>query len=554
MMGGDSALAVSNMIKSWNPAYVVSVGDNYYEADLHIDNVVGQYFHDYVSPYTGSYGAGSPSGNRFWSAVGNHEYSQSPGAAEYYNFFTFPGNERYYKLSQGNVDWFFLNSNPEEPDGNTVGSAQYDWAQQEIQASTATWKFVVFHHPPYSSANSSDATNMQWPFATWGANAVFTGHHHDYERLNVDGIPYFVDGLGGASISNFGVIDPHSQFRYSATTGAMLLDVTNTSASFKFYNRNSVLIDQYTLTVPGVPTPPTQLAATPFSASRIDLQWTDTSTNETQFIIERSPDGTNNWQQIGTTGANASGYSDADESLLPGATYYYRVRAMNAALPSPDSVVVNAATLSPNTEQWIGPGATWKYYDGGANLGFAWRPAVYDDSAWASGRAQLGYGDGDEATTVGFGPDANNKYITTYFRKSFNLADPSQVLSLDLRMLRDDGAVVYINGIEAWRSNMPTGTISFTTLASSNVNGAPENQWFGVTTGAALLQAGNNTVAVEIHQSIASSSDLSFDFSLTAHLANGLRGAQRDARGRRVRHARRRELDRHRRRRNRVQN
>src|SRR5687767_15509561 len=122
MQGGPNALAVSNLIKSWNPQYIVSVGDNYYPADVTLDNVVGRYFHDYVSPYTGSFGAGSPSGNRFWAALGNHEYEHSPGASEYLSFFTFPGNERYYKLTQGNVDWFILNSNPEEPHGNTVGS------------------------------------------------------------------------------------------------------------------------------------------------------------------------------------------------------------------------------------------------------------------------------------------------------------------------------------------------------------------------------------------------------------------------------------------------
>src|SRR6185436_2862250 len=177
MQGGANALAVANLIKSWQPAYIVGLGDLSYDADPTIDNTVGRYFHDYVSPYAGSFGAGSPSGNRFWAAVGNHEYSNSSGASQYYNYFTFPGNERYYKVSQGNVDWFFINSNPQEPDGNTVGSKQYNWLQQEMTASTATWKFVAFHHPAYSSADSSDATNMRWPFKQWGASAVFSGHH-----------------------------------------------------------------------------------------------------------------------------------------------------------------------------------------------------------------------------------------------------------------------------------------------------------------------------------------------------------------------------------------
>src|SRR5688500_14326876 len=80
--------------------------------------------------------------------------------------------------------------------------------------------------------------------------------------------------------------------------------------------------------------------------------------------------------------------------------------------------------------------------------GSAWRSVGYDDGAWKSGRAQLGYGDGDEATVVGYGPSSSSRYMTTYFRASFTVADPSQVEELVLELLRDDGAVVYLNGTE----------------------------------------------------------------------------------------------------------
>src|SRR4026209_259996 len=60
-------------------------------------------------------------------------------------------------------------------------------------------------------------------------------------------------------------------------------------------------------------------------------------------------------------------------------------------------------------------GATWKYLDNGTDQGTAWRATSFNDSTWPSGPAQLGYGDGDESTTLGFGPDANNNFITTYF-------------------------------------------------------------------------------------------------------------------------------------------
>jgi hypothetical protein len=91
---------------------------------------------------------------------------------------------------------------------------------------------------------------MRWPFAAWGANVVLTGHEHTYERLSVDGIPYFVNGLGGGGIYNFGTSLPESQFRYDADHGAMLVVASQTEMSFKFFNWKGTLIDSYQLTKP----------------------------------------------------------------------------------------------------------------------------------------------------------------------------------------------------------------------------------------------------------------------------------------------------------------
>ena len=98
---------------------------------------------------------------------------------------------------------------------------------------------------------------------------------------------------------------------------------------------------------------------------------------------------------------------------------------------------------------------------------------------WSSGAAELGYGDGDEATVVGYGPDAGNKYITTYFRHRFTVPDSVDgLVGLTLRLRRDDGAVVYVNGMEAVGGNMPSGDITFSTLASSAVGGDDESAFF----------------------------------------------------------------------------
>ena len=158
--------------------------------------------------------------------------------------------------------------------------------------------------------------------------------------------------------------------------------------------------------------------------------------------------------------------------------------------------------------------ATWKYLDNGSNQGTAWRAPSFNDSTWPSGPAQLGYGDGDEATTVGFGPDINNKFITTYFRRAFNVANPSLFNALTLRLMRDDGAVVYLNGVEVWRTNMPTGTIGHLTLASVAIAGADESTFVQTTISPSLLVTGTNVLAIELHQSGGTSTDISFDLQL----------------------------------------
>lgn len=159
-------------------------------------------------------------------------------------------------------------------------------------------------------------------------------------------------------------------------------------------------------------------------------------------------------------------------------------------------------------------GSTWKYRDDGTNQGTGWRAPAFDDSAWVSGPAELGYGDGDEATVVNGGP-ATNHFITTYFRKSFNVANPAAFNSLKIRLLRDDGAVVYINGTEVRRDNMPTGTISSATLASAALGAPAEATFYETSIGTASLVAGNNVIAVEVHQANATSTDLSFNLELT---------------------------------------
>jgi hypothetical protein len=121
-------------------------------------------------------------------------------------------------------------------------------------------------------------------------------------------------------------------------------------------------------------------------------------------------------------------------------------------------------------------------------------------------------------TTINGGP-ATNRFVTTYFRKAFTVDDPSIYRSLLLRLKRDDGANVFLNGAEIFRSNMPTGAITFSTPATLDVSGAAEDAFFPADVSTALqrLVPGQNTLAVELHQVSPSSSDASFDLELCAN-------------------------------------
>jgi len=168
------------------------------------------------------------------------------------------------------------------------------------------------------------------------------------------------------------------------------------------------------------------------------------------------------------------------------------------------------------TTTLISKGSSWKYLDDGSNQGTAWTAIDFDDSGWKSGVAQLGYGDGDENTVLSFGPDEDNKYITTYFRHRFQMEETSSFKKLVFDLLRDDGAVIYLNGHEIIRSNIPEGYVDYQTFAELSVPAVSENIYLRRETLTEYLVEGINVLAVEIHQQNLTSSDISFDLELSA--------------------------------------
>jgi len=248
--GNQNAEAVANLIKSWTPDFIISLGDNNYPnggADT-IDNNIGKFYHEFIRPYTGEFGGGAQT-NRFFPSLGNHDW-ETPNAQPYLDYFDLPGNERYYSFIWGPVQLFALDSDPNEPDGITSDSIQANWLRRELTASTARWKVVYMHHPPFSSGDEHGSNaDLQWPFQEWGADVVLAGHDHIYERLIYDDFPYFVNGLGGGEMYGFDTPLPGSLVRYNDDYGAMLIEASENSIAFQFYSieGGGTLVDSYTL-------------------------------------------------------------------------------------------------------------------------------------------------------------------------------------------------------------------------------------------------------------------------------------------------------------------
>ena len=148
---------------------------------------------------------------------------------------------------------------------------------------------------------------------------------------------------------------------------------------------------------------------------------------------------------------------------------------------------------------------TWKYYDKGAAPS-NWAASDFTDGSWSSGQAPLGYKMAGVKTTVSYGDDPNRKHPTTYFRKTISLkTTPTRSDIFLLNYQVDDGFVVYVNGKEAGRFNMPSGTITFESFSSSYADDTPLTGTIELSS--SLFKSGSNVIAVEIHNNKYASGD-----------------------------------------------
>lgn len=406
----------------------------------------------------------------------------------------------YYALNIGGnmMRVFTLNSEAEPGVGYgaystqdaSVWDAQTTWLANDAGASGAIWKVGNYHRP--MRPHTSDKAEGEGRIAAWAQTFTDTGFDVIVEsdtHLAKYTFPVIHDTGEGS----------YQDFKRDDLNGTMLIG----EGSW------------------GAPTRPTD----------DDKPWTMDSTSLWQFkLIHASASqldirtvhfGSEHELNAGTL------FDPATVTALTQAEQNTNAFAIPAGLPfwkplSGEVIVLPASGFAGadiDNLQLVGTGAMWRFLDDGSSP-VDWQQLAFDDSTWATGNAQFGYGDGDETTVIDFGADTNNKYRTSYFRNSFTVADADKVIKLTLRLLRDDGAVVYINGVEALRSNMPSGVISASTFAGNAIGGSAESTYYEFALQPGLLQDGNNVIAVEVHQADASSSDVSFDMDLTAVVSN----------------------------------
>jgi len=161
-------------------------------------------------------------------------------------------------------------------------------------------------------------------------------------------------------------------------------------------------------------------------------------------------------------------------------------------------------------------GSIWKYSDTGQDLGTNWVKPDFDDTSWSSGNARLGYGDAEAFTTISYGPDPKQKYPTTYFRHAFEVPEGIAFTNLNFRTAFQDGIVVWLNGQEAFRRNLPNGPISYTNQALKRIVGDTSYIFYPTNLVVPFLPAGTNLLTIELHLNSPVMPSMGFDMELLA--------------------------------------
>jgi hypothetical protein len=240
---------VADMVKTWPIDFIITMGDNNYflGSKKSLKKNITKYYGDYIynpdAPAklrcTGK--AAQDKVNRFFPCPGNHD-QYTPGMKPYLSYFTLPGDEKNYSFKWGPVEFFSINSGT-EGHVHCCDSPASVWLKEGVTKSTAPFKFVYFHHPPYSPGEHGSATQMQWPFAEWGVNAVLSGHEHFYARIEDKTTPkllYMVSGNAGNTHLYGCDVNPLDSSRFTVKCdhmnfGAVKVKATKDMVVFEYY-------------------------------------------------------------------------------------------------------------------------------------------------------------------------------------------------------------------------------------------------------------------------------------------------------------------------------
>lgn len=244
------------------------------------------------------------------------------------------------------------------------------------------------------------------------------------------------------------------------------------------------------------PTVPGNLRSPAPLADGVTLTWSASSDDTATVEYRVSRDG----MPIGTTAIATI----KDFTVAPSTTYRYEVAAADASgnVSATRALTLTTEAAAPTL---LPRRAVWSFFSRGTLPAADWYATGFDDSGWSRGAGELGFGEGDEQTYI------SPLGVAHYFRTTFVKPADTGVRSARLRMVVDDGAVVYLNGSEVGRYNMPSGAVTQTTTASTAIGGDTEQTYQSMTIPLSNLRTGQNVLAVEVHNSSTLSSDISFD-------------------------------------------
>jgi len=204
----------------------------------------------------------------------------------------------------------------------------------------------------------------------------------------------------------------------------------------------------------------------------------------------------------------------ADLSVIGNYNLSAEVTIVNDEDPSNNILAKSISVVQEIDTIFYGQGSTWRYWDSPSNPGAIWNTVGFNDNSWTVGGGHFGFGEGDELTVL------NSNTASFYFRKKVNVPDATQLNEMYMHMVHDDAAIVYINGQEAFRTElMPTGLVGHTTTARQSSNSSNENEFYTYKIDPNLFVTGINTIAVSVRNRYASDSDLSFDSYLTPNFS-----------------------------------